>query len=374
MRRALEKTLTFLLCHATQHPNDFLLVRACLAALPAEFSPAHMSTVDSVDDLDLVRRALGLDRLRLFGNSYGSRYMLEYLRRYGERVTGYLLDSTLPPESTCQHDLDRVLRTVADDCDADPQCPISGDEVWSLTNEVLTQLDAAPLPFGLDAYALTDDLFHLGDTPDVLARWPAVLAAFQAGDLEALIAWHLQARLNLPRPTSFPTDGDSFAFDPYSDNVLCIDHPTWYDANLDGVVLWRLSPPYVPFEQQKWMSRIDCEELHAHWDAAPRVDHAPVVSAVAGLLIAPRLDDATPWTDAVQAIASGLTGATLVPVNADHSVLLDVGLRSLHWSRADQDCLRALVVDWLVAPFDPYERMCVRVLTRRLETGGGRNE
>ena len=342
------------------------LVRQYLADLPTAFSPARMSTVDSVEDLDLVRRALLVEKLRLFGNSYGSRYMLEYMRRHGEHVEAYLFDSTLPPESSLRHDLDRVLRTIADDCAADAACPVSSGEVWSLTAAVLADLDLDPLPTYVSGYTVTEDLFHLGDAPEVLSGWPEVLRRYSEGDRYAVLSWHNVARVNMQPRTSFGTDADSFQFDPYSDNVLGIDHPGWYDTDTN-VVLWRLSPPYISFAQQKWMGDLAYEELSALWNAAPLVDRAPVVSALPGLLVAPRFDDATPWTDAQAAIEHGLSGATLVPVNADHTVLLDLGGPYLHWTADDQACLRSLVVDWLVEPFDPYTRPCVRHLAEPLQ-------
>ncbi len=348
-------------------PEEYrALVRQCLAALPTPLDPAHMSTIDSVDDLDLVRAALGLDQLRLFGNSYGSRYMLEYIRRHGAHVPAYLLDSTLPPESTCRHDLDRNLRTLSADCNASASCHGWTDDLWSDTARIIAELADDPLP-AVDAWALTEDLFHLGDATFLLRYWAGVVYLVNGGNRQALSEFHFFAHLNLPARTSFPTDGETFQFDPYSDNVLCIDHPTWYETDVSQFVLWRLSPPYVPFVQQKWMSRTTCEELAAIWETEPAVDRAPVVSDLPGLLIAPRFDDATPWPDARDAIAHGLSGATLVKVNADHSVLLDIGRPTQHLSPADQQCLRELAPDWLEAPFDPFTRRCVKALGKRLD-------
>jgi len=107
------------------------LVRQCLDALPAEYNPAYAMTIDSVDDLDDVRQALEIEKLYLFGNSYGARLMLEYLRRHGDNVEAYLFDSMLAPQMSGKHDIDRVLKTLADDCENDLSCPVAAIDICS---------------------------------------------------------------------------------------------------------------------------------------------------------------------------------------------------------------------------------------------------
>lgn len=342
------------------------LVRLCLAALPAAYRLDHMSTLDSVRDLELVRRALKIEKLRLFGNSYGSRYMLEYLRQYEDHVSAYLLDSVLPPQADARHELDQVLWTLAGDCAADEDCPVEADRILALTDTALARLDDNPLAYGLDGYRLTDDLFHMGDRPGHLARWPRVLAKLTAGRTRSLQLWDMAARELAPPRHDLPTNGETFEFDPYRTNVMCADFPGWNDVTDRKFVLRRLSPPYIPLPQLEWMSHVACEELAAYWAAEPAVMRDPVESAVPGLLVTPRLDEDTPWTDATQAMEEGLAGANLLPVNLDHRVLIDLGSFHQGLARSDQECLRKLAVDWLISPFDPYERACVADLTAPL--------
>ncbi len=339
------------------------LVRRCLQSTTHGVSPALMSTADAASDMDLVRRALGVTRLHLLGNSYGTRLMLEYLRRFPEHVAAYVLDSTLPPQSSGLHNLDEVLDQLAHDCDASERCPFaSGDELVAATDTLLNQTMPAD-DFGR---GLTQDLFHLGDHPALLDAWPRVLAATTDGNWDPLAAWHEYALPVRAAPTELETEQRRFAWDPYGQNVMCIDFPGWNDFVGREFVLTRLTPPYIPLAQIEATTHIACEELAATYDRPPTVNREPVVADVPGLLVAPRFDQATPSGDAFLAAAQGLSGASVVTINADHAVLLDLGEPTLGLSEDDQQCLRALVTDWLAAPFDPFSRDCVARLAAPL--------
>ncbi|NLH47938.1 MAG: alpha/beta hydrolase [Myxococcales bacterium] len=346
-------------------PDEYrALVRECLEGLPTDVSPARLSTAAAARDFARVRAALGLDTIKLYGNSYGTRLFLEYLRLDDAHVAAYLFDSLLAPQGTGRHDLDRILKTLAADCDAVADCPYSsGAALWAATDEFINGPAAAGAPTGRE---ITMDLFHLGDEPRFLARWPMVLAAGAADDWAAMKAWHQEALILREPPTELGTDGETLVFDPYSDNTMCLDFPGWNVFSDTTFVLSQLSPPYIPLDQIEWMTAIDCEELARLDDAPPQVDRTPVATALPGLLIAPRLDQATPWTGAAQAVAAGLSGGYVVPVNADHAVLFDLGGRESGVPLADQQCLRQLAVDWLREPFDPFSRPCVQTLAAPL--------
>src|SRR4051794_2786569 len=59
---------------------------------------AHYTTADSVEDLEAVRRALGVERISLFGISYGTELALEYARAHPEHVARLALDSVVDPD------------------------------------------------------------------------------------------------------------------------------------------------------------------------------------------------------------------------------------------------------------------------------------
>lgn len=75
---------------------------------------AAYNTAESADDVDDVRRALGHERIVLWGTSYGSHLGLAYLRRHAEHVERAVLmkvegpDHTFKLPSTTQRVLERV--------------------------------------------------------------------------------------------------------------------------------------------------------------------------------------------------------------------------------------------------------------------------
>src|SRR3954449_1979377 len=73
---------------------------AAAAECAAELGPArrHYTTPDSVQDMEAIRAALGVDKLTLFGISYGTELALAYARTYPEHVERLILDSVVDPD------------------------------------------------------------------------------------------------------------------------------------------------------------------------------------------------------------------------------------------------------------------------------------
>jgi pimeloyl-ACP methyl ester carboxylesterase len=69
---------------------------ACASRLGA--GRTHYTTADSVADLEAVRQALGVERLTLFGISYGTEVALAYARAHPGHVERLALDSVVDPD------------------------------------------------------------------------------------------------------------------------------------------------------------------------------------------------------------------------------------------------------------------------------------
>ena len=59
---------------------------------------SHYTTPDSVEDLEAIRADLGVERLTLFGISYGTELALAYARAHPDRVDRLILDSVVDPD------------------------------------------------------------------------------------------------------------------------------------------------------------------------------------------------------------------------------------------------------------------------------------
>ncbi|MBK6844878.1 MAG: alpha/beta fold hydrolase [Gemmatimonadetes bacterium] len=73
-------------------------VDRCRARLSALAALDHYTTADAAEDLEAVRQALGYERLNLFGSSYGTRVVLEYLRRFSDHARSAMLWGVVPPD------------------------------------------------------------------------------------------------------------------------------------------------------------------------------------------------------------------------------------------------------------------------------------
>ncbi|MGZ4417184.1 MAG: alpha/beta hydrolase [Gaiellaceae bacterium] len=80
---------------ATTPDGEDLLASACASSIGA--GAAFYGTADHVEDLDAVRNALGLDKIVLYGVSYGTKLALAYASAHPTHVDRMVLDSVLPP-------------------------------------------------------------------------------------------------------------------------------------------------------------------------------------------------------------------------------------------------------------------------------------
>ena len=83
-----------------------------------------------VEDMELVRRALDVKQWDVIGSSYGTRLVLELIRRYPDNIRAAVLDSPVPADSDTlppRIPYETVLNRVAEDCSRDAQCKRYGN-------------------------------------------------------------------------------------------------------------------------------------------------------------------------------------------------------------------------------------------------------
>jgi pimeloyl-ACP methyl ester carboxylesterase len=171
----------------------------CAARLGAR--RAFYTTRDSVEDVEAVRQALGVDKLTLFGISYGTKLALAYARVHPEHVERIALDSVLEPDDPDpfgREPYEAMGPTLAALC-PDRCRGVTGDPVGDLAR-LADRLRAAPLhgmaygPGGrrhagtLTALALSDLMFDSDYNPAMRAGIPVgVRAALDHGDAAPLL-------------------------------------------------------------------------------------------------------------------------------------------------------------------------------------------
>src|SRR3954447_12224420 len=58
----------------------------------------HYTTADSVEDMEAIRAQLGVEKVTLFGISYGTELAIQYARAYPQHVERLILDSVVDPD------------------------------------------------------------------------------------------------------------------------------------------------------------------------------------------------------------------------------------------------------------------------------------
>lgn len=166
------------------------------------------TTVESADDLEAIRAALGADKLNLLGFSYGTHLGLAAIRRHGERLANVVLIGVEGPAHTLKlpSTMDVQFRKIALMAGADPAIAAKVPDLNALLLRILSKLDRAPMvvtirdqrnggaleiPVGSDGlrFILRRDI---GDASD-LPVFPRLLYSIDRGD-PTLLTWFVQKR------------------------------------------------------------------------------------------------------------------------------------------------------------------------------------
>jgi pimeloyl-ACP methyl ester carboxylesterase len=161
------------------------LAQGCLERSPD--IARHLGTVDTVRDMDILRQAVGDERLTFLGYSYGTYLGTLYAERFPANVGRFVLDGALDPSldimqvSKGQSDGFQLAMTrFARACAPLRSCPWSGSasKVLRGINTILAEVDRRPLPTEsgrrlVQGEALTA-LFYAMYSPSL---WPALRQA-----------------------------------------------------------------------------------------------------------------------------------------------------------------------------------------------------
>lgn len=120
---------------------------ACALALADSVDVTAFNTAESADDLEDLRIALGADRLRLVGMSYGTHLALAYLRRYPDRVERAVLAGVEGPDHTWKlpANIDLTLHRIDSAIAADGRAHREVPHFLPRLRATLAQLDANPV-------------------------------------------------------------------------------------------------------------------------------------------------------------------------------------------------------------------------------------
>lgn len=170
--------------------------------LAAAIDPAAYTTAANAADVRDIARALGYNRIDVYGISYGTRLAMTLMRDDPSLVRAAVLDSALPPDVLRVNDTaanaDEALDTLFADCAADPVCSQTYPDLAQTFDALLTQSAQTPIVVpGTDALggdqALTLDPAGVVNAAvwglhisDYIPAVPYAISALQQGDVTSL--------------------------------------------------------------------------------------------------------------------------------------------------------------------------------------------
>lgn len=185
----------------------------------------HISTADTVRDLDLLRQLSGERQLDYFGSSYGTSIGALYATMFPQNTGRMVLDGATSiggaPEVSQTFGFDRTLGNFATWCAAN-KCSLGDSKaaVLAKIDQLLKGLDTRSIPGGrrdlTQALATTGLLYALYSPASM---WPDLLAGLEqavSGDGSALLRWADQYNQR-------DSDGDFGQFNDSFPAIKCLD-------------------------------------------------------------------------------------------------------------------------------------------------------
>ena len=114
--------------------------------------PAWFGTNVTVEDLEVVRRALGISRWNVYGRSYGTTVAMALMARYPSTLRAVVLDSVYPPDPlprTQGQAVADALNALFAACRSDAACATTYPDLAATFHETMAGLEKAPLPVTL---------------------------------------------------------------------------------------------------------------------------------------------------------------------------------------------------------------------------------
>ncbi|NND74986.1 MAG: alpha/beta fold hydrolase [Ilumatobacter sp.] len=310
----------------------------------------YVGTNNVARDMDLLRAALGDERLTYLGYSYGTRLGATYAELFADNVRALVLDGGVKPSSSSVEldreqggGFDRALENFAAACDADVDCQLGGT---GPTLEVIDQLERdvvanGPLPTDLDGRVLTAGELQLGVASALYSKasWPylaTALAEAAAGRDGTLLQVLGDALIGRQPDGTYDNSTVARAF------INCADDP----ERVSTAEQWERADAAAD------VSEYFGEFLRGSTgclDIPPAIDPlaiGPAAGAPPIVVIGTTGDPATPFEWSVE-LAESLSSGVLYTVEAEG-----------HTAYGSVDCVQAAIDAYLIDLTIPSTRSC----------------
>jgi len=259
-------------------PTDH--VSACRRGLTRQADLAAYTNTPSTEDLEAVRKALGVERWSIAGFSFGTRLAQTYARKYPRRVKAVILDGVVPFDAELTADLapamERSLDFVVRRCERDAECGKRYPDTQRALVRLSRQLDRAPAPVSVTdstgrtltgpfsrwdfAYAVRGMLY--GPLAASLPAW--VFEAERTKDFSAFARVYWQRTRWVGDSTSLPLHLGVYCSEdlPFTDSAAAVRRaqgtligPRYYQEYRAGCSVWPM-PRAAAEMRRPWTSEI----------------------------------------------------------------------------------------------------------------------
>jgi pimeloyl-ACP methyl ester carboxylesterase len=291
----------------------------------------HLSTTSTARDMDLLRAALGEEKISYLGNSYGAALGAVYATLFPERVRAMALDGaydlSAPSAERWVQKLEaqeRALNAALQSCATKPSCVFHSEgDPFTALDRLLASLDSDPLIAGETEVGLGHALWAVYWGLMSEQQWPVLMRALaRARDGDGLELFGLA----VPGPVLI----ESY----YA--ISCLDEPTAGSPPPQSVIdeLLAVAPRLGPFEAQE---TDPCDVWPADLDPPPPLTGA---GAPPILVIGTTGDIATPL-ESGRDLAEHLEHGVLLVVERNHHTAYDPFL-------TDARCVNETIDHYLV--------------------------
>lgn len=320
----------------------------CLKNMGEEFL-AHIGTVEVARDLDVLRGALGEEKLTYLGYSYGTSIGSAYAEEFGDKIRAMILDGAVDPtvdpvdSNVAQaKSFQKAFDDYAADCAKSADCPLGTDPAksvavyLSLVDPLVTKPAHTTDPRGLGySDAITGTIAAMY-SPDLWSDLTKGLTELTKGHGDGLLAL-ADSYLNRDEHGHYDNSSDA------ETAINCVDQPPVTDrarvAEED-----RRSREVAPFMSYGSFTGNAPLDTCAFWPVPPTsTPHRPIVKDLPPVLVVSTTDDpATPYQAGVD-LAREIGGSLLTFHGTQHTVVFE-------GNRCIDDYATKYLVDLAVPP------------------------
>lgn len=302
------------------------VAQAALAACISKYQGhwPYYTTLHAVADLDAVRAALGYNKINLWGGSYGSRVVLEYMRRFPAHTRASVIDGVAPAAIALPWYMEAdglaALQAINQQCAQTPACLAHYGDILAKANQVSAALLAKPVTVAIQ---------H----PRTEAKLNLTLNAQDFASVVHLALYNRELSALLPKVISDAAAGDYQLFGSLM--YLAKARSDLADINYGMHYAVVCSEDYPLYQDKNFAESnqfLHSQMVQRYAEVCAQIPKAtmpadywePVVSNLPVLVLSGAVDPVTPPHWAAQVMA-GLTNATQVVAPGGHHIITGEG-------------------------------------------------